>query len=336
MSQDNGTDSNTDQILAVTSLPPKALQAIYHAATGKTESIRRKIRKNVIIRDSDIESLYHRLLQEFSLHQQICDPTVTINIHFDEDVSQQYSSWERYKNIKHLNQTVTSSFVIKMEAVIRLPGTPIDQRLVVEVALDSSLPILMADQKKNDERPDFGWMIIDRNIWETVESKIDFVDFVVAKNFVHIIESWAERLPCSDQGKSSNYIISLIPLIGKIGPQAGRVGAGAFLITYSYFADLSNIGGLIFALGLMYILWGAGELLRKLSFDSLIKSSARSKVPSVILLNDLDERNYKSILSNSGPATKASFVKLIITFASSFAINIVASIVYAKYVETLL
>lgn len=331
MSQKNTDGAESDKSLPVSALPPKALQAIYHAATGKTETIRRKIRKNVLINKGDIEALYHRLSQEYDIHDRVCEPTVTINVHLDEDVNQQYSSWERFKNIQHLNQTVTSSFILKIESVIRLPNTEKDQRLVIEVCLDSSLPVLIADQKNAADRIDFGWMLIDRNIWETVDVKIDFVDYVVAKNFLHIVESWIERLPPSDQGRSSNKIAALIPIIGKIGPQTGLIGAGAFLITYAYSADLTDLGNLCVAFGLMYVLWGAGEILRKNSFEALLKSTAKSKIPSVLVLNDLDQRKYDEILINSGPAARTSFKRMLGVFTSSFLINILASIFYAKF-----
>lgn len=185
---DNAIESgNADPSYPITALPPKALQAVYHAVTGKTESTEKVIRKNVIIDNAAIENLYHRINQELDIHALVCRPTVTVVVNYDDDGAHTYSSWDRFQSLRQIEDKVTSSVEIKIESVLRVPGTDTDQRLVISIGLDSALPILDAETKEDSDRLDFGWIASSRNAWKTIHLKIDYVDFVIAKNFVHII-----------------------------------------------------------------------------------------------------------------------------------------------------
>ena len=53
-------DSNGDNF-SLSALPKTALQAIYHALTGKIENLTRVLTGNVIISDNDIDVITHPL-----------------------------------------------------------------------------------------------------------------------------------------------------------------------------------------------------------------------------------------------------------------------------------
>jgi len=149
---DNQEMTTGDPAYPITSLPPKALQAVYHAVTGKTESTEKTIRRNVLIDENSVENLYHIIKQGLDIHSLVCEPTVTISVHHEDDGSINYSSWERFSVLRQKEAKITSSIEIKVETVLRVPGTQTDQRLVIAVGLDSSLPILNAQSKENAEK----------------------------------------------------------------------------------------------------------------------------------------------------------------------------------------
>jgi len=53
-----GADIPSEGAVSISSLPKTALQAIYHAATGKTESLTKDITGNVVINVGDIDRLF--------------------------------------------------------------------------------------------------------------------------------------------------------------------------------------------------------------------------------------------------------------------------------------
>jgi hypothetical protein len=59
-----------DSSLPIASLPKTALQAIYHAVTGKTENLARSLTGNVVISSADVDRLYEMLLDQLDIHEK--------------------------------------------------------------------------------------------------------------------------------------------------------------------------------------------------------------------------------------------------------------------------
>ena len=119
-----------DQHLPIDRLPKTALQAIYHAVTGKTENMTKELKGSVVINYSDIDILYGMVMDQLGHYDPICPPTVTLVVRHAEEKSVTYSSWERFKVLQTHHLDVTSEVIIKFEFVIRLPNTSTDQRCV--------------------------------------------------------------------------------------------------------------------------------------------------------------------------------------------------------------
>jgi hypothetical protein len=225
-----------ESAISITSLPPKALQAVYHAATGKVATTEKSLRRNVVIDNTAVENLYHRICQEFDVQNLLAEPTVTVVIRYDEDGSCSYSSWERFTKITSIEDKSTSAVELKFEAILKVPGTDTPQRLVITVGLDSALPILEAERKKDRERLDFGWIAIARNSWKTVEIKVDYVDFVIAKNFIQVVEKWESSLPATEGRDYARPILANMSIISGFSNQIGRIGASIFFLFFYIFS----------------------------------------------------------------------------------------------------
>jgi len=193
--QGRGVDTGGGDIVQIDSLPKTALQAIYHAVTGKTESLSKNINGNVIISSADIDRLYEMLLDQLAIHEKVIEPTCTVVVKNENQRSTTYSSWERFKALRVSNHDVTSEITLKLEFVIKLPETPNPQRCIVNVNLDSALPIINKDKSKEPPSPqDLGFIIVVGSNWRTVSLSIDFVDFLVAKAFMAVVEEWFSTL----------------------------------------------------------------------------------------------------------------------------------------------
>ena len=153
-------------------LPNSALQAIYHAVTGKTESMSRDLYENVVVRFHDIKNIVSQIVDQLKIHKNICDPTITIVTKYDNEKSVTHSSWERFEKLQENHSDVTSEITIKIETVIKIPNTVSDQRITINLNIDSAMPIIMEDRKKNHEKFDFGFFVFVRNPWRTVTYKL--------------------------------------------------------------------------------------------------------------------------------------------------------------------
>jgi hypothetical protein len=51
-------------VLVIDRAPIGAIQALYHAATGKIENLKKGFTKNFVVRKNDLEQLHYRILQQ--------------------------------------------------------------------------------------------------------------------------------------------------------------------------------------------------------------------------------------------------------------------------------
>jgi hypothetical protein len=87
-----GGSPSSGEVVVLQPLPASAVQALYHAATGKTENLEKQLIKNFIIRKNDLEQLYFKVLQQLEHFEKVAGPTVTVKVRFHNNESQQFSS----------------------------------------------------------------------------------------------------------------------------------------------------------------------------------------------------------------------------------------------------
>lgn len=173
--------------------------------------------------------------------------------------------------------------------------------------------------------------MISRSLWHTVEIKIDYVDFVVAKNFLHVIQAWAEGLEKTPEDKSAKRILSSLKHIGDIAPQFGRLGACAFLISYVIFAVSVTLKDSILAIAISGIIWGLTEWTRRASYRMISKTARKNIIPSVIIVSSHDDRLYNEISSNCGPSTLKRLFQFGLISILNIVLNILASYIFVSF-----
>ena len=165
-------------------LPRTALQALYHAVTGKTDNLSKILHGNVFICYQDFERLYERLQQQVEHYDLLSSPTVSVVLKQANSKSQTYSSWEKFREFQINAFEITSEVSIKLEFLAKLPSTVTPQRCVVNVSLDSGLPVIHENFKQNASSEFLSFFFPISQNFPTVEISIDFVDFLVAKILV--------------------------------------------------------------------------------------------------------------------------------------------------------
>jgi hypothetical protein len=265
--------------------------------------------------------------------KKIIEPTVTVVVKQKEGKAVTYSSWARYKALRTSNHDITSEFLLKFEFVIQLPNTPSPQRCVVNVNLDSSLPVIQEQAKQFDEAEVLGFLLMMRRDWRTVEISIDFVDFLVAKSFSGVVEEWFSTLKKPPVKKLNDIILRWFELIRGVLFQLGRIGMAFFLGAYVWHVGLKglSLAHATLAVSVGLILWSVFSVVQAPLSKVLLRRLHLNIVPSVILLTDGDVRAYDEITASlNSPVTTLGATVLAVMAAVG--VNVGSSFIYAYIV----
>lgn len=308
-------------------MPRSALQALYHVVTGKTENLRKSLSGNVIIRFNDIENLYRMLIEQISHYKTIADPTVTVVIGHHDERKITYSSWERFASLQAGSASITSDVALKIEFVAIIPSSGTPQRCVINVSLDSSLPII-SDLHETDRAPSpFLFYVADA--WQTVEIMIEFVDFLMAKNCTSHIEDWFATLEKIRQPKMASFLIKNRMDLSSAIRQLGPIGAGFFAVTYLL---TTNSGAhtaekVIMAVALGLFAWGIVGFIRSKLNSTIMKRLFLSILPTVILITEGDERSFRDVQAKC-TTLSGTIVRLIGGASAAILTNVGSSYIY--------
>ncbi len=322
--------NEADDRLRIEQLPKTALQAIYHAVTGKTESLTKSLSGNVIVKSEDIDQLFLMIVDQTNHYSLKFNPTVTVVVKCENEKSIVYSSWEKYQALRVSNHDVTSQVSIKFEFVMRLPNTELDQRFTINVSIDSALPVFSSEAFQERLDPGFGAFFILNNPWRTIEISIDFVDFLVAKIFCGVVEEWFSRLQKSTQPKFNEIMLNNFSTISSTMGQFGRIGMATFLLSYALLMDVQsiNLWSTIVAVAIGLLIWSSIIILDNKVTKVVFSRISRNIIPTVVLLNESDRTSYDKLL-----ARRNSAFNTVVAIAASglFAVsmNILASYIYS-------
>ncbi|WP_324131914.1 hypothetical protein [Bosea sp. (in: a-proteobacteria)] len=324
-------DSLNNDGLTIRSLPKTALQAIYHAATGKTENLSKGLSGNVVIKHSDFDRLYRMLIDQTDIYEQVIAPVVTVVVKNANDKTVTYSSWERFLALQVNNHDITSDAVIKIEFVLKLPNTAVSQRCVINIDLDSSLPIIDRGSKNSSNDDGFGFFILfAQREWKTVQISIDFVDFLVAKAFVNITEEWFSSLEKTPTSKLNESLLSKYEVIRGCLSQSGRIGIAIFLIGYIYFSgsQSESLSRLVYAISVGLLIWAGFSIFDSYISKLLFRRIYKNVIPTVILISEGDNSSYKKITENLNSPSNTIII-FCITIIINILLNVIASYIYA-------
>jgi hypothetical protein len=337
MSQNRLTElgESRNPALSLESLPKSAIQAIYHAVTGKTENYRKQIDGNVFIDFDDIERLHSIVLQQLEHYEVVAGPTTTIVIKDGDSKTYTYSSWERFKVFEINTVDVTSEINIKYEFVTRLPNTETPQRCVINITLDSALPVLKEARKSREYASLLGILFMERAEWRTVKTSVDFVDFLIAKVFVAHIEEWFTTLKKTPEDKLNAMLAANLRGLAAVFSESGRLGAAAFVIGFAVFSGVKNtdLTAVGVGAGITLALWAFIAILSGSMARTFQKRISQNIVPSVILMTKGDRECYAGIrndINNSG----VTLIRVLGSPLVAIGLNLAASYIYAWLVNS--
>jgi hypothetical protein len=317
-------------VLIIPRVPTSAIQALYHAATGKTENLEKRLTKNFVVRKTDVDQLYLKLMQQLEHFERVAGPTITVKVTLNNHEHQQFSSWERFTLFDSGKAEIVSDIVIKFEFLIRLPEQRDPQRYVLNIDIDSKLPMVVDDRHVGIFDLFFGIEKI-----PSLNVSIDFIDYLCAKNFLQIVEEWFNALEESPTPKWYKKLSDL-PLNWRfLFSKFGNLGAAAFIALYAYLngSDLRNITQIIYLGAVALVVWTISTVFCAHMGHLFAKVISKSFIPATILLTTGDERAFKKVQERACAVVPKMFIYSL-TIIGALCLNVAASFMYAWMTRT--
>ncbi len=165
------------------------IQDIYNEFTGKTEEISQGYSKSYQVSLSDIEQLNSKITQ---LQEQynICSKNCSVSIYYYEDTREVFSTFERFRMYDSSRLSPVESVLLKYDFLIKLPQTNRLQNYTLGIRLASRITVM----KKMREDFPVGFPLRPFILDRTANVSIDYVDYMVARNFQDAIKGWIDGL----------------------------------------------------------------------------------------------------------------------------------------------
>ncbi len=303
-----------------TSVSLQVLQGIYHELTGKKEEVSKSYDEPFKVTIREFEQLHLRILQTCEQYQ-IKGLTTEFKIYYIDDTQDTFSSIERFKAFNAGSDSSVESVLFKYNFLILLPKVNQPQSYTITIRVASRIAVDKKMENDMFEMPKILKIIGSRNAIVTIE----YIDYVVARTFLNVIDGWFKVLPCTPRPawmKKIKRHSDFFPLLFKYS-----VGIIVALIIFQIIphvlkpaSTLPTFAKFVFAsfVGLFAAYKLGGHLGR------ITENSLDSWTPiSYIQLTDGDKKE----IDHARTANRWAVAKMIVSFAGSIVISIAAKLV---------
>ena len=190
-----GADSNRVSI--------QLIQEIFREINGKNEALSESFSKPYQIEFSDIENLYHKIKQSTVQFNIIVDSFSAVIYHVN-DQKDEFRSFDSLSFHKAGSSSPVESIFLKFDFLILLPKTRKNQTYSVSVRVLSRVALekkFSADLFSGPSARIFRIMG-----HRTAFSKIEYVDYSVARNINSVITEWFSALHYGNENKIISYL----------------------------------------------------------------------------------------------------------------------------------
>ncbi|MGM0953783.1 MAG: hypothetical protein ACQEW7_12490 [Pseudomonadota bacterium] len=280
-------------------IPMKLYQSLYHQITGRTEKIKKSYSNNLLMKFEDIEQLHYKISQICNVHDVIAR-NENITIFYEKDTKDTFTSFERFKRYNSNQTSATVNVVLKYNFSIKIPETQKPQEYTVTIKLINRIAAI---RKIREEAPPFLPGHIFNSLAENIaEINVEYVDYVVARQFIEAFSEWIKGVQSEPKTKTINTLKRYSFIIPKAIPIILSVIFGYFAVSSIPDQEIININQ-----ALKYIaIYGIGiYLIVTISSTAghIIENSIDTHQSiSYIKLNKGDERLIEE--SNTGRALR--------------------------------
>ncbi|MGA4349618.1 hypothetical protein ACI2VA_04345 [Ralstonia nicotianae] len=308
---------------ASTQITIQTLQGIYNELTGKSEKVGKSYSRPFQIGFSDIEQLNKKIEQahhQYNIVASHCNVTV----YYVDDTRDRFSSFCRFALHNAGSSSAVESILIKYHFLVCLPKTKRPQTYTVSIRMASRVAITKRMMSEFYGAPPPIFRLMGNR---TAVVDVEYVDYMVARNFLNIIDEWIKFLPAAFENKFLNWLQRRSHAIPRIARFFSTMFVGStLLIIAPHFISKESIDllafGRFYGCGLLGVYgayaatsWCAGWI-----EDGLDEYSELS----YLKLTKGDEKE----ISDAGRGNKFSFVKgvggFVLTVCISISTNLIA------------
>lgn len=249
----------------------QVLQGIYNEITGKSEELTKGYNADFQLTFQDLEQLHTKISQ---LYEQYSIPThnESVTVYYYKDTRETFSSFDRFRLFNKSSLSCVESVLMKYNFLIILPKTKKPQNYTISIRLASKITIA---KKMEEDIP--GTLRFIRVMGsQTARVTVNYVDYLVARNFIDAIDGWIQGLPKNE----TNSILKLLTKHSHYFPEIAKYSLGilafylALIIVPKYLPpnvqDLNVLATVIVStLGAMFMMFSLGNFLGSLTEDAL-------------------------------------------------------------------
>ena len=203
-----GETSNSTQVSLQT------LQGIYNELTGKSEEVGKSYSKPIRVRFSDIEQLNHKITQACEQYN-VVSGNCTATVYYVDDTRDQFSSFERFRLHNSGSTSPVESVLLKYNFLVLLPKTKQPQSYTVSIRMASRVAVTKRMESEFYGAPPPIFRLMGNR---TAVIEIQYVDYMVARNFLNLIDEWFKGIPTATELKPLHWLqirSHLIPRVAK-------------------------------------------------------------------------------------------------------------------------
>lgn len=175
-------------------------QAVYRSITGKTENISRKYTNAFEVNFDDITQLGCKLTQ-FLEQYNVSEVNHSITVFYSGSTKEQFSSLERFGLYNSSNASPTERIILEFNFLIVLPKVKTPQPYNVQIELTSGLALLHRHKNDFPKHIPFGFLVKAIQL-ETAEVEVKYVDYIVARSILDLVNEWSESLKKNEYSKT--------------------------------------------------------------------------------------------------------------------------------------
>jgi hypothetical protein len=176
----------------------KDYQNIYHQITGRTEKIRQKYSKNLLIEFSEIEQLHFKIMQLCDVHHVIAHNEV-ISVFHAKERKEQFTSFDRFIAYNSSTTRPTVNIILRYNFSISLSSSTRPQEYIVNINLTSRVALL---NQLESEMPSFmRGRFFSLSAGNVAEISVEYADYVVARSFLESFDEWVDGCNATPENK---------------------------------------------------------------------------------------------------------------------------------------
>lgn len=212
MNQPNGpiSHSGTGDLAVIgedtanpTTVSLQVLQSIYHELTGKSESLSKSYNNPFQITASDLDQLNYRIFQ-YCEQYQVKETTASIKVYYVDDTQDTFTCYDRFTHFNSGSASAVESVLLTYNFLILLPKLNKPQTYKLSVRIASRIAI---SKRLREEMP-FQIPAIFRTMGNrTAVVEVSYVDYVVARSMLTVVDSWFSSIPVARQSWTWTFLL---------------------------------------------------------------------------------------------------------------------------------